>query len=300
MAAQILAFLNFKGGVAKTTDTVNIGACLALHQQCGGKKVLIVDLDPQCNSTFWLIGREAYRWVQERNLTVHDIFRKTLQKLKPDLPALIHQVDKNELTGGRLDLLSGSFTCLKLEEDPKLLDENALGHTILTKALETVRNSYDYILLDCPPSWSILTRNALRAADHVIMPYTPDYLALEGILWMRELHLEFAQRVGLGNIARLTGIIVNRVRNAANHQYVNAHQQALTELGQVIEQLHQKHGYRMRVFQPHIAETSAVTEAVNFQEHLLNRDASHPVSRQFAALAMDIVTHLRTLSPRKD
>lgn len=298
MPAQVLAFLNFKGGVAKTTDAVNIGACMALHHQLGGKRVLMVDLDPQCSSTLWLIGREAYRWVQDRSLTVHDIFRKSQQKLKPDMQALIHQVDKNETTGGRLDLIAGSFSCLQLEEDPKLIDENGLGHLVLTKALETVKNAYDYILLDCPPSWSILTRNALRATDHVLIPYTPDYLALEGILWMRELHLEFAKRVGQGNIGRLTGVIVNRVRNAANHQYVNAHQQALTELGQVIEQLHQKHGYRMRVFQPHIAETSAVTEAVNFQEHLIHRDETHPVSRQFAALTQDIITHLRTLAPR--
>jgi chromosome partitioning protein len=298
MSAQILSFLNFKGGVAKTTDTVNIAAAMALHPQIGGKRVLIVDLDPQCNSTLWLVGREVYRWVQERDQTVHEIFRRSLNKLKPDLTSLIHPVDKSELSGGRLDLLPGSFSCLKLEEDPKMLDDNNLAHLVLTKALDTIKNQYDYILLDCPPSWSVLTRNALRAAHHVLIPYTPDYLALEGILWMRQLHEEFSQRVGIGNIARLTGIIVNRVRNAANHQYVNAHQQAISELGQVIEQLHQKHGYRLHVFQPHIAETSAVAEAINYQEHLLHKDMNHPVTRQFSALTQDIMMHLRILNPR--
>jgi len=292
MAAKILAFLNFKGGVGKTTNSINLGAVLALHPQIGGKRVLVVDLDPQCNSTLWLIGREAYLWVQERNQTVHEIFRQHMHRLKPDLLPLIHAVERADSGGGKLDLLPGSFSCLKLEEDPKLLDESALGHIVLSRALETIRGGYDYILLDCPPAWSVLTRNALRAADHVLIPYTPDYLALEGILWMRELHAEFSQRLGIGNVARLTGVIVNRVRNSASHSYVNAHRQALTELGQVVEQLFQKYRYRLQIFHPHIAETTAVTEAVNFQEHLMKNDASHPVTRQYAALAQNIVTSL--------
>ena len=298
MPAQILAFLNFKGGVGKTTNTINIAAILALHPQMGGKRVLVIDLDPQCNSTLWLIGREAYLWVQEREQTVHQLFVQTAKKLKPDVRPLIHPVDKSELNGGRLDLLPGSFSCLKLEEDPKLIDENALGHLVLTKSIESLRNAYDYILLDCPPAWSVLTRNALRAADHVLIPYTPDYLALEGILWMRQLHADFSQRIGIGNVAKLTGIIVNRVRTASTHEYVNAHQQALTELGQVIEQLHQKHGYRLQVFQPHIAESVAIAEALNFQEHLMRNDQGHPITRQYAGLTQDILTHLRRITPR--
>ena len=298
MTAQILAFLNFKGGVGKTTNTINVAAILALHPQMGGKRVLVVDLDPQCNSTLWLIGREAYLWVQNRQQTVHEIFRQSMNRHKPSADPLIHAVDRAASGAGRLDLLPGSFSCLKLEEDPKLLDEQALGHLVLGKALDTVKHAYDYILLDCPPAWSVLTRNALRTADHVLIPYTPDYLALEGILWMRELHAEFSQRVGIGNVARLSGVIVNRVRNSSSHQYVNAHRQALTELGQVIEQIYQKYGYHLQVFQPHIAETTAVTEAVNFQEHLMKNDAGHPVTRQYAALVQDILSWLKKNTPQ--
>lgn len=298
MPAQIISFLNFKGGVGKTTNAVNIGSILALHPTTGGKRVLIVDLDPQCNSTLWLVGREVYQWVQEREQTLYQVFRHSMAKQRPDLLALIHQVDKAEHNNGRLDLLPGSFSCLKLEEDPRMLDDNALGHLVLNKALETIRNHYDYILLDCPPAWSILTRNALRASHHVLLPYTPDYLSLEGIKWMRQLHAEFSEQVGQGNIARLTGVIVNRVKISSNHQYVNAQIQALSELGQLIDQLQQRFGYRLVVFDPHISESTLVAEAVNYQESLLKRDHNHPVTRQFAALTGAVLTHLRRIAPQ--
>lgn len=300
MPAQIISFLNFKGGVGKTTNAVNIGAILAMHPQMGGKRVLVVDMDPQCNSTLWLVGREVYQWMQERDQTLYQVFRQSMSKHKPDPVSLIHQVEKVEAGSGKLDLLPGSFSCLKLEEDPKMLDDNALGHLVLHKALETVRNSYDFILLDCPPAWSILTRNALRASHHVLLPYTPDYLSLEGIKWMRQLHADFAEQVGHGNIARLTGVIVNRVKIAASHQYVNAQIQALSELGQLIDQLQQKFGYRLVIFDPHISESTLVADAVNYQESLLKHDLNHPVTRQFAALTGSILTHLRRLAPQNE
>ena len=298
MSAQVISFLNFKGGVGKTTNTVNIAAILALHPQMGGKRVLVVDLDPQCNSTLWLVGRDVYQWMQDRDQTLHELFRQSLAKGRPDAQPLIHKVERQELSGGRLDLLPGSFSCLKLEEDPKLLDEGALGHLVLTRALDTVRNQYDFILIDCPPAWSIFTRNALRASHHVLIPYTPDYLSLEGIKWMRQLHAGFSERVGYGNIARLTGVIVNRVKSGPNHQYVNAQVQALSELGQLIDQLHQLHGYRLQVFEPHIAESTLVAEASNYQETLLKSDPNHPVTRQFAGLTSDILMHLRRIAQR--
>ncbi|MFZ4764181.1 MAG: ParA family protein [Roseimicrobium sp.] len=132
----------------------------------------------------------------------------------------------------------------------------------------------------------------------MLIPYTPDYLSLEGIKWMRQLHAEFAERVGHGNIAQLTGVIVNRVRAAANHHYVNAQIQALSELGQLIDQLHQLFGYRLQIFEPHIAESTLVAEATNYQETLLKNDLNHPVTRQFAALTAEILTHLRRLGQR--
>lgn len=297
MTAQILAFLNFKGGVGKTTNTVSIGATLALHPEIGGKRVLVVDMDPQCNSTLWLVGREVYQWVQERDQNLYQVFRQSLSRLRPDLLPLIHPVDKAAFGTGRLDLLPGSFSCLKLEEDPRMLDDNGLGHLVLHKALDTVRRQYDYIILDCPPAWSILTRNALRASHHVILPYTPDYLALEGIKWMRELHAGFAEQVGHGNIGRLTAVIVNRVKLASTHQYVNSQIQALSELGQLIDQLQQRFGYRITVLDPHISESTIVAEAANYQESLLKRDPNHPVSRQFAALTTSLLTHLRRIAP---
>jgi len=76
---------------------------------------------------------------------------------------------------------------------PESGGEPAKAATVIQRAIEPVRTAYDYILIDCPPGYSIFTRNALRAAQHVIVPYTADYLALEGIKWIKQLRDRFAR-----------------------------------------------------------------------------------------------------------
>ena len=168
---EIAAFLNQKGGVGKTTSVVNIGSGLTIL----GKKVLIVDLDPQGHLTRSL-GIETNGF----NKTIYDV-------LKGETSPRESMVDKK--LGARLSV-NGQDSSLSLTVIPSRLDlaDSAVelsrlagAEHLLKKAVETVKNDYDYILIDCPPSLGLLTTNALTAANKVYIPVQTEYLALDSL-----------------------------------------------------------------------------------------------------------------------
>lgn len=156
--AKIIAVTNQKGGVGKTTTAVNLSACLAALE----KKVLLVDLDPQGNATSGLGQGDA-----ESN-TVYDVLIGDAQAkdalLDTGYGSLSLMPTAIELAGAEIELVG--------MEDRELLLKNALN---------TIRDDYDYIFIDCPPSLSLLTLNALSAADSVLIPIQCEYYALEGL-----------------------------------------------------------------------------------------------------------------------
>ena len=157
--ARIIAVANQKGGVGKTTTSVNLSACLTRE----GKKVLLLDIDPQGNATSG-VG------VEKRNvrLSIYDALinelplRKIIQKdVMPYLdlvPATI------QLAGAEIELVSTMSREVRLR-------------SVLTE----IREEYDFIIIDCPPSLGLLTTNALSAADTVLVPIQCEYYALEGL-----------------------------------------------------------------------------------------------------------------------
>lgn len=156
--AKIIAVTNQKGGVGKTTTAVNLSACLAALE----KKVLLVDLDPQGNATSGLGQGDA-----ESN-TVYDV-------LIGDAQAKDALLD----TGyGSLSLMPTAIELAGAEIELVGMDDREL---LLKNALNTIRDDYDYIFIDCPPSLSLLTLNALSAADSVLIPIQCEYYALEGL-----------------------------------------------------------------------------------------------------------------------
>ena len=155
----IFAIANQKGGVGKTTTTVNLAACLAEKR----KKVLMVDMDPQGNATsgFGLDKEKQLRTSYEILLVEADPEECT-QYLK-DFRLSVIPSNMN-LAGAEVELIG-------IERREMLLNE----------ALQGIKDQYDYILIDCPPSLSMLTVNALCAADAVIVPLQCEYYALEGL-----------------------------------------------------------------------------------------------------------------------
>lgn len=163
-----IACVNQKGGVGKTTTVANLGAYLAFL----GKKVLLIDIDPQANLTSGLHSvdrkdkpsEDGYRFSN----TVYDILtkRKTINEvfISTDIKNLFIVPSSIELAGAEVELVSA----LSRE-------------TILKHAINNLKEDFDYILIDCPPSLSILTVNALVASDKVIIPVQCEYYALEGL-----------------------------------------------------------------------------------------------------------------------
>ena len=157
--AQIFCIANQKGGVGKTTTAVNLAAGLAIHQQ----RVLLVDLDPQGNATMG-------SGVDKRNLSssVYEV----LLGLADVRSALVRA------SAGGYDVLGANRELAGAEVE---LVGIAQRETRLRSALRTVEADYDFILIDCPPSLSLLTLNGLCAAHGVIIPMQCEYLALEGL-----------------------------------------------------------------------------------------------------------------------
>lgn len=154
---KTFVFVNQKGGVGKTTSAINIGAYMALE----GKKTLLVDFDSQGNMTSG-VG------VDREKPTVYDLLAGTTpiesvirQSVIPNLSVIPASID---LSGAAIELV---------DQDKR--------EFFLKDALEPVKNDYDYILIDCPPSLGILTLNGLTAADAVLIPLQCEYFALEGL-----------------------------------------------------------------------------------------------------------------------
>jgi chromosome partitioning protein len=155
---KILAVSNQKGGVGKTTTAINLAASLALAD----RSVLLVDVDPQGNLTSG-VGLKAQA---SKGPTIYDALMGTAP-----LPELSTAVDKMKLVPANRHLAGAEIELVTMEE----------RESRLTKCLAGVRDKYDYILIDTPPSLGLLTLNALVAADAVIVPLHCEYFALEGI-----------------------------------------------------------------------------------------------------------------------
>ncbi len=157
--AKIISFSNQKGGVGKTSTCVNLSAGLALK----GKKTLLIDMDPQGNATTGL------------GFSKSELTNSVYNVLIDDLPAssAIHKtmVENLDILPASIDLAGAEVELVYLKNREKRLGEK----------LDSVKNNYDFIMIDCPPSLGLLTINALSASNSVIIPIQSEYYAMEGL-----------------------------------------------------------------------------------------------------------------------
>lgn len=247
---EIIAVLNQKGGVGKTTTTINVAAALAKS----GKSVLVVDLDPQANATSGLgIDKNSLQF------SIYNVLTDSV----PAADVIVH----THIDG--LSVLPATTSLAAAEQE---LVSVLSRETVLKQAMGTL--VYDYILIDCPPSLGLLSINALVAADSVLIPVQTEFYALEGL----GLLMQTIQRVqaGLNQNLRLKGVVMTMVdaRNALS--------------GQVIAEV-KKH-FGEHVFQTFVPRNVRLAESPSYGKTIFEHDKWSKGARAYKALAKEMST----------
>ncbi len=247
---KIISIANQKGGVGKTTTSVNISACLAL----AGKKVLLIDADPQGNATSGVGGK------------------KDVEKSTYDL--IIHQeelanvVQKSAVEN--LDLCASNINLAGAEVE---LVSQISRETKLKQVLEPVKQEYDYIIIDCPPSLGLVTLNALTASDSVLVPIQCEYYALEGLGQLMST-IDLVQK-HLNQKLDIEGVVLTMY-------------DARTNLSrQVIEEV--KKYFKNKVYKTIIPRNVKLSEAPSYGLPISMYDKKSEGSRAYTALANEII-----------
>jgi chromosome partitioning protein len=251
---KTIAITNLKGGCAKTTTTVNLAACLAEL----GKRVLVIDLDPQGNASQWL-GQENHCLDNAMSLLISKKLVTTLIQ-----PTTVKNVG----------LIYASPELSNLE---KALAGEFATETILKRRLEQADlSSWDYILLDTPPTLGLITINALSSADQLIVPVSTHVLSLAGVAQLMGL-VDKIKDVFNAQLSIL-GILASRVDLRTRHS------------GEVLESL--KEHFGDQVFQSFIRENVKLAEAPSYKKPITAYDNSGGAAHDFRALTKELMAHL--------
>ena len=247
--AKIIGVANQKGGVGKTTTAVNLASALGVLE----KRVLLIDADPQANATSGL-------GVEEVNFSTYNLLEHSAEVIKCILPTSSPNVD---IIPSHIDLVAAEIELVDRENREYMLRE----------ALKSVRDHYDYIIIDCAPSLGLITINALTAADSVIIPIQCEYFALEGL-----------------------GKLLNTIKNVQkiHNQDLDIEGLLLTMYdsrlrlsNQVVEEVNSH--FPEMVFETIISRNVRLSEAPSFGESILSYDAESKGATQYIQLAEEVL-----------
>jgi chromosome partitioning protein len=265
-----IAFLNQKGGVGKTTTVVNLGACLAE----AGRRVLLVDMDPQANLTSWLLGPAS----EELEETVGEILLG-----KADIPGVLTSVET-----ANLNLLPSGIHLSGVE---RILAGEMAAEGILKRNFEKAGfegevgdpefDEYDYVLFDCPPSLGLLTLNALTAAQEVIIPVQTKVLALNGV----------------ANLRRVIGVVRDRLNPALEVTGILlCMTDSRTNLSREVEASARKH-FGPLVFKSMIRENVRVAESPSHFLPITRYASTNPAAEDYRNFCREVLAQEKPLPP---
>jgi len=255
---RVIALVNQKGGVGKTTSSINLAASLGVL----GKKVLLIDLDPQGNSTTGIgidkgnIKKSVYDLLIGEAV-LQDVVKKTKFKNLYVIPATI------SLAGADIEIMEKSR-----------LDPEFAKSAQLKKALASAGDIFDYIIIDCPPSLGILTTNALTAANSVIIPVQCEFFALEGIMQLLN-SIMLAQK-NLNPTLDIEGVLLTMLDNRTN-------------LGlEVVQDI--KSYFKERVYDTIIPRLVRLSEAPSHGKPIIAYDPKSRGAEAYINLAKEVIS----------
>jgi len=251
--ARVIAIANQKGGVGKTTTAINLGACLAVAE----KRTLVVDIDPQGNATSGLGVQRG-----EVEGSVYDVLVEG---------ASIPSVRLGEVHFPFLDLVPSTRDLVGAEVELVNQPDREL---VLRRALDAVRQDYDYVLVDCPPSLGLLTLNTMAAADSVLIPIQCEFYALEGLSQLLNT-VRLVQR-NLNPRLEIDGVLLTMF-----DQRLNLSRQVASEA---------KEYFGDRVFQTVIPRNVRLAEAPSFGKPIVLYDILSAGAQAYLGLAREILS----------
>jgi chromosome partitioning protein len=258
--SKIIAIANQKGGVGKTTTSVNLGASLASL----GRRVLLVDIDPQGNTTSGIGINKADVENCIYDVLINDVHPRDAM-VETNIPGLTLIPATIQLAGAEIELVPTISREIRLK-----------------KSLSQVRDMFDYILIDCPPSLGILTINSLTAADSVLIPIQCEYYALEGLSQL--LNTVRLVQKHLNKSLKIEGVLLTMF-------------DARTNLGiQVIEEV--KKYFQQKVYQTIIPRNVRLSEAPSHGQSIITYDPRSKGAEVYLELAKEVITHEQTAGER--
>ena len=249
--AKVISIANQKGGVGKTTTSINLGASLAVLE----KKVLIVDADAQANSTSGL-GFD----VREMKNTIYECM---VNDVDPNTAVLKCEIDNLYILPSHIDLVGAEIEMLNMSDREKTMK----------RMIDKLRDQFDYILIDCSPSLGLITVNALIASDSVIIPVQCEYFALEG----------------LGKLLNTIKIIQKRLNTElAIEGFLLTMYDSRTSLSnQVLDEV--KRHFQSLVFNTLIARNVRLSEAPSHGQAAISYDATSKGAQNYLNLARELL-----------